>query len=205
MKKRRLLLTFVATASMSVVAVGLANYEFNLARFNLFASTSDHHLEINKDTTLVPFEYSDKYVVPRGEGDDDNLVVYVTSGNRLTPFVLNYTDSFFFVPDIKYDDDYFKIFLGVNNLKHFSFDYYVSVNDSDNACTIRLTLYREGESFDTFIDTSFGVSRGSGHYEWTRPTDIDPSIKAHRLFMYFEDFKGTPTFRVNKIELDWNC
>ncbi len=206
MKVSRILLALVGTVVTSLAVIGLANHELKNADFGIRASSVAQHFRIDKDTTLVPFEYSEKYKIPRGEGDDDDIVCTVISGNRLTPYTLNYEDAFLFVPDIKYDDDYFKIFVGINNLTHFRVDYYLSENRSDNACTVNVVLYEIGEGITyEFMDTSYTVSRGAGYYEWNRPEGIDPSIKAGRLFLYFKEFKGDPTFRVVTIDLDWVC
>ncbi len=204
MNKKHLLLAFLGTVSMSVVAVGLANYEYNNLAINLLATASEHHFTIDKDTTIVKGSSQTDYIFPRGEGTDDDMKSHIkNTHDNVTTFVLNHSDAFFFVPDFYFDDDWFEFWYGVNNLVHFRIDYYLSENDSDNTCTVEIDLFCDLEH--RFVETTYSISRGAGYYEWTRPAEADSSLKASSLFFTFYHFRGDPTFRIVKIELDWIC
>ncbi|MCR5078487.1 MAG: hypothetical protein K6B65_00975, partial [Bacilli bacterium] len=146
------------------------------------------------------------YIIPRGEGTEDDIKFNVSAGNARTPFILNYTDSLFFVPNMNYYDDYFQLYFAISNLTHFRFEYYISENDDDNACTMEVSMYSRGsDPKHTFIENTSTLKKGAGSYEWTRPDNVDPSIKAGLIFLMFDHFEGDPTFRFVKIEFDTSC
>ncbi len=206
MKNSHILLACFGTLGMGLVVISFAGCEKVSESLDLITSPDSHHIRVDKDTVLTPFEHSGKYVISRREGSDDDIQCTISSDNSPTPYVLNHSDSFFFVPDMKYEDDAFRFFFGINNLTHFRFDYYISENDSDNACRIEVNIFeKQGYEKYEFVNTQYSVSKGAGHYEWTRPTDVDPSIKAGLIFLVFDHFEGDPTFRLVTLDFDWVC
>ncbi len=208
MKNSHVLLALAGTIGISLVAVSFTSHKLGNMNISAFATASAHHIQVNKDTVLTPFEYTGKYKFSQREGDGDDIVCTVSGDNKGTEYILNYTDSFFFVPDMKYGDDAFRFFFGINNLTHFRFDYYISDNDDDNGCRIEVNIFeKQGQGYERyeFVNTQYSVSKGEGFYEWTRPTDVDSSIKAGLIFLVFDHFEPDPSFRLKTLDFDWVC
>ncbi|MCR4562043.1 MAG: hypothetical protein K5694_02415, partial [Bacilli bacterium] len=102
MKNSHVLLALAGTIGTSLVATGLASCGSSNEAVDPQCSPDSLHFEVNKDTTLVPGESKGNYIIPRGEGTEDDIKFNVSAGNARTPFILNYTDSLFFVPNMNY-------------------------------------------------------------------------------------------------------
>ncbi len=194
---------------MSFSALTIISNNFADLGFNALNAVSDHHIEIDVDTTIA-FESEEQtenrttryYKIPRGEGDNDDIKFSITTIPANLYYTLNDWDAFFFTENV-IPSYFFILNIGFNNFTHIRFDYYISVNDDDNGCSMTWKLYDQYSS--RFKEDSYYAGKDTGNYEWTRPVDFDANKKPCFVEARFGSWTGDPTFRINKITADWTC
>ncbi len=208
MNKKHVLLVATGIIAMSFTALTIISNNFADLGFNALNAVSDHHIEIDVNTTIA-LESEEQtenrttryYKIPRGEGDNDDIKFSITTIPANLYYALNDWDAFFFTENLipAYS---FILYIGFNNFTHIRFDYYISENDDDNGCGMTWTL--SGAS-GTLEENTYYAQKAAGYYEWTRPENLDSEKKASLVKASFYSFGGDPTLRINKITADWTC
>lgn len=188
-------------------ATGIIAMSIAVASCSTPQTVSDHHIEIDVNTTIA-FESEEQtenrttkyYKIPRGEGDNDDIKFSITTIPANLWYKLNDYGAFFFSEN--FIPSYFFILnIGFNNFTHIRFDYYISDNDDDNGCSMTWRLLDQYSS--RFKEDSYYAGKDAGNYEWTRPVDFDANKKPCFVEVSFGSWRGDPTFRINKITVDW--
>ena len=210
MNKKHVLLGATGIIAISFSALTIISNNFANLGFNTLNAVSDHHIEIDVNTTIA-LESEEQtenrttryYKIPRGEGDNDDIKFSITTIPANLWYALNDYSAFFFTQNHIVPGKFFIINIGFNNFTHIRFDYYISVNDDDNGCSMTWKLF--DQSYHRFKEDSYYAGKDAGNYEWTRPVDFDADKKPCSAEVRFGSFTGDPTFRINKITADWTC
>ena len=206
MNQKHVLLGATGIIAMSFSALAIISVNFAGLGINALNAVSNHHIEIDVNTTIA-LESEEQtenrttryYKIPRGEGDNDDIKFWITTIPANAYYALNDWGAFFYTDRVLPS---YILNIGFNNFTHIRFDYYVSVNNEDNGCSMTWILF--DQSYSRFKEDSYYAGLDAGHYEWTRPEDFDANKKPCFAEVRF-GLSGDPTFRINKITADWTC
>ncbi len=205
MQKRHALLAILATVGVSLAGTAIASNSLNRLGIGTLSAGGSFY-KVNKDTPIVLESAHEggqfTYVIPRGEGEDDDVRFRFKLSEWNLPHQFNYNDAFLFFPNM-YEGDGFLIAIGFNNITHIRFDYYMSENRDDNTCGLKWEVFDGHGNVVGYEE--YDVYPGASAFAWNRPSDMDPSIRPWLIEVQFHSFKGNPTFRIVEITASWTC
>lgn len=163
------------------------------------------------------------YTVPRGPGEDDDILLQLSFYHSSEPYYLERTtphhigkhdgedDYFLFCYDLQKDEG-FRLIIGLNNITSFSFRWYLSDNDDDNACDVfwGATTYHpdslehlfEHVNYSQRTTTTAG-QEGSATFSRSDITYTDEPVNYIRIECKYNRYEST--FRLRSITANWSC
>ena len=163
------------------------------------------------------------YTVPRGPGADDDILLQLGFYHSSEPYYMERTtphhlgkhdsedDYFLFCDDLQKDEGFKLVIQGLYNITSFSFRWYLSDNNDDNACDViwRATTYHTESIMHVWErvnysnrTTTYAGQEGSATFSRSDITYTDEPVNYIQIECRWNRYNST--FRLRSITVNWS-
>ncbi len=214
-----LTVTFTIALTIFSLSIGRSlDSVFNPVKASSQSFTFDRTTEVHDNGN----GYS--YTVDRGPGADDDIYMELTFYHSSEPYYMERTtphhfgkhdsedDYFLFCDDLQKDEG-FKLIIGLNNITSFSFRWYLSDNDDDNACDVtwRATTYPVESIIEhvwervNYSETTTATAGQEGYASFSRSDITYTDDPVNYIYIECKYNRYESTFRLRSITAEWSC